>query len=75
MTLIITIKRNRNRQNRNYCKLRMNTNKLSLIIRLQLLKKNPLKRLGAGERDANEVKGEKFFEVNHFYLNITVLPK
>ncbi|XP_026199141.1 serine/threonine-protein kinase N2-like isoform X2 [Anabas testudineus] len=32
------------------------------IIRLQLLKKNPLKRLGAGERDANEVKGEKFFE-------------
>uniref|UniRef100_A0A3B4FHC3 Protein kinase domain-containing protein n=1 Tax=Pundamilia nyererei TaxID=303518 RepID=A0A3B4FHC3_9CICH len=28
----------------------------------QLLKKNPLKRLGAGERDANEVKGEKFFE-------------
>uniref|UniRef100_A0AAX7UUF3 protein kinase C n=1 Tax=Astatotilapia calliptera TaxID=8154 RepID=A0AAX7UUF3_ASTCA len=28
----------------------------------KLLKKNPLKRLGAGERDANEVKGEKFFE-------------
>lgn len=34
----------------------------------QLLKKNPLKRLGAGERDANEVKGEKFFEVNHCIL-------
>uniref|UniRef100_A0A8C9XAN6 Uncharacterized protein n=1 Tax=Sander lucioperca TaxID=283035 RepID=A0A8C9XAN6_SANLU len=32
------------------------------IIRLQLLKKNPLKRLGAGEKDANEIKGEKFFE-------------
>ncbi|XP_033973506.1 serine/threonine-protein kinase N2-like [Trematomus bernacchii] len=28
----------------------------------KLLKRNPLKRLGAGERDANEVKGEKFFE-------------
>uniref|UniRef100_A0A7N9AU91 Serine/threonine-protein kinase N2-like n=1 Tax=Mastacembelus armatus TaxID=205130 RepID=A0A7N9AU91_9TELE len=28
----------------------------------KLLKKNPVKRLGAGERDANEVKGEKFFE-------------
>ncbi|XP_047446966.1 serine/threonine-protein kinase N2-like isoform X2 [Mugil cephalus] len=28
----------------------------------KMLKKNPLKRLGAGERDANEVKGEKFFE-------------
>uniref|UniRef100_A0A3Q2WME4 Protein kinase domain-containing protein n=1 Tax=Haplochromis burtoni TaxID=8153 RepID=A0A3Q2WME4_HAPBU len=28
----------------------------------KLLKKNPLKRLGGGERDANEVKGEKFFE-------------
>ncbi|XP_068576887.1 serine/threonine-protein kinase N2-like [Cebidichthys violaceus] len=28
----------------------------------KLLKKNPLKRLGAGERDAIEVKGEKFFE-------------
>ncbi|XP_034027097.1 serine/threonine-protein kinase N2-like isoform X2 [Thalassophryne amazonica] len=28
----------------------------------KLLKKNPLKRLGAGERDANEIKGEKFFE-------------
>lgn len=33
----------------------------------QLLKKNPLKRLGAGERDANEVKGEKFFEVSDPY--------
>ena len=32
---------------------------------LQLLKENPLKRLGAGERDANEVKGDRFFEVNH----------
>ncbi|KAM9744660.1 serine/threonine-protein kinase N2-like isoform 2-T2 [Menidia menidia] len=29
----------------------------------KLLKKNPVKRLGAGERDANEVKGEKFFEI------------
>ncbi|XP_031161899.1 serine/threonine-protein kinase N2-like [Sander lucioperca] len=28
----------------------------------KLLKKNPLKRLGAGEKDANEIKGEKFFE-------------
>ncbi|XP_056130930.1 serine/threonine-protein kinase N2-like [Lampris incognitus] len=28
----------------------------------KLLKKNPLKRLGAGERDANDVKGEKFFQ-------------
>ncbi|KAM3868401.1 serine/threonine-protein kinase N2-like [Diretmus argenteus] len=28
----------------------------------KLLKKNPVKRLGAGERDANQVKGEKFFE-------------
>uniref|UniRef100_A0A674NAE8 Protein kinase N3 n=1 Tax=Takifugu rubripes TaxID=31033 RepID=A0A674NAE8_TAKRU len=28
----------------------------------KLLKKNPLKRLGAGERDANEVKGDQFFE-------------
>ncbi|XP_054867314.1 serine/threonine-protein kinase N1-like [Amphiprion ocellaris] len=32
----------------------------------KLLKKNPLKRLGAGERDANEVKGEKFFETIDF---------
>lgn len=36
------------------------------FINLQLLKKNPLKRLGAGERDAAELKGEKFFEVNNF---------
>ncbi|XP_061528458.1 LOW QUALITY PROTEIN: serine/threonine-protein kinase N2-like [Phycodurus eques] len=28
----------------------------------KLLKKNPLKRLGGGERDANELKGETFFE-------------
>ncbi|XP_054628364.1 serine/threonine-protein kinase N2-like isoform X12 [Dunckerocampus dactyliophorus] len=28
----------------------------------KLLKKNPLKRLGAGERDANELKGEMFFQ-------------
>ncbi|KAF7660009.1 hypothetical protein LDENG_00290220 [Lucifuga dentata] len=28
----------------------------------KLLKKNPVKRLGAGERDANEVKGEKFYQ-------------
>ncbi|KAM7391077.1 hypothetical protein PAMP_021793 [Pampus punctatissimus] len=28
----------------------------------KLLKKNPVKRLGAGERDATELKGEKFFE-------------
>uniref|UniRef100_A0A3Q3ITW8 Protein kinase domain-containing protein n=1 Tax=Monopterus albus TaxID=43700 RepID=A0A3Q3ITW8_MONAL len=28
----------------------------------KLLKKNPVKRLGGGERDATEVKGEKFFE-------------
>ncbi|XP_028269225.1 serine/threonine-protein kinase N2-like isoform X2 [Parambassis ranga] len=34
----------------------------AVIIVQKLLKKNPLKRLGAGERDANEVKGEKFFQ-------------
>ncbi|XP_068506139.1 serine/threonine-protein kinase N2 isoform X2 [Syngnathus scovelli] len=28
----------------------------------KLLKRNPLKRLGSGERDANELKGETFFE-------------
>ncbi|XP_062310609.1 serine/threonine-protein kinase N2-like isoform X1 [Osmerus eperlanus] len=28
----------------------------------KLLKKNPLKRLGGGEEDATEVKGEKFFK-------------
>lgn len=36
------------------------------IVPLQLLKRNPIKRLGAGERDANELKGEKFYEVIHF---------
>lgn len=36
---------------------------LSAMVTLQkLLKRNPLKRLGSGERDANEIKGEKFFE-------------
>ncbi|XP_015229087.1 PREDICTED: serine/threonine-protein kinase N2-like isoform X1 [Cyprinodon variegatus] len=34
----------------------------AVSIMQKLLKKNPLKRLGAGERDANEVKGDKFFE-------------
>uniref|UniRef100_A0A1A7WA14 protein kinase C n=1 Tax=Iconisemion striatum TaxID=60296 RepID=A0A1A7WA14_9TELE len=34
----------------------------AVSIMQKLLKKNPLKRLGAGERDANEVKGEKFFQ-------------
>ncbi|XP_061586635.1 serine/threonine-protein kinase N2-like [Cololabis saira] len=34
----------------------------AVIIIQKLLKKNPEKRLGAGERDANEVKGEKFYE-------------
>lgn len=34
----------------------------------QLLRKNPAKRLGAGERDANEVKGEEFFQVNLCFL-------
>ncbi|XP_034548579.1 serine/threonine-protein kinase N2-like [Notolabrus celidotus] len=29
----------------------------------KLLKKNPLKRLGAGERDANEVKGDSYYEI------------
>lgn len=38
------------------------------MVHLQLLKKNPLKRLGAGERDANEVKGDKFFEVSHCHI-------
>ncbi|XP_076007171.1 serine/threonine-protein kinase N2-like [Genypterus blacodes] len=28
----------------------------------KLLKRNPVKRLGGGERDANELKGEKFYE-------------
>nr|XP_057926190.1 serine/threonine-protein kinase N1-like [Doryrhamphus excisus] len=28
----------------------------------KLLKKNPLKRLGAGERDASELKGEEYFQ-------------
>ncbi|XP_061672306.1 serine/threonine-protein kinase N2-like [Syngnathoides biaculeatus] len=28
----------------------------------KLLKKNPMKRLGGGQRDANELKGETFFE-------------
>ncbi|XP_053276702.1 serine/threonine-protein kinase N2 [Pleuronectes platessa] len=36
--------------------------KVSSHEQLNLLKRNPLKRLGAGERDANELKGEKFFE-------------
>lgn len=36
---------------------------LTAVVTLQkLLKRNPLKRLGSGERDANEIKGEKFFE-------------
>lgn len=34
----------------------------SVSIIQKLLKKNPLKRLGGGEEDANEVKGEKFFK-------------
>ncbi|XP_029017132.3 serine/threonine-protein kinase N2-like isoform X2 [Betta splendens] len=34
----------------------------AICIIQKLLKKNPLKRLGSGEKDANEVKGEKFFE-------------
>ncbi|KAM9858650.1 serine/threonine-protein kinase N2-like [Aulostomus maculatus] len=34
----------------------------AIAIIQKLLKKNPLKRLGAGERDANELKGEKFYE-------------
>ncbi|KAM4615816.1 serine/threonine-protein kinase N2-like [Polymixia lowei] len=34
----------------------------AIAIIQKLLKKNPVKRLGAGERDANEVKGEIFFE-------------
>uniref|UniRef100_A0A3Q2ZNH1 Serine/threonine-protein kinase N2 n=1 Tax=Kryptolebias marmoratus TaxID=37003 RepID=A0A3Q2ZNH1_KRYMA len=34
----------------------------AVSIMQKLLKRNPLKRLGAGERDANEVKGEKFYE-------------
>lgn len=42
-------------------------NQSNISVCLQLLKKNPLKRLGAGERDANEVKGEKFFEVSNQY--------
>ncbi|XP_043967481.1 serine/threonine-protein kinase N2-like [Gambusia affinis] len=34
----------------------------AVSIMQKLLKKNPLKRLGGGERDANEVKGDQFFE-------------
>lgn len=34
----------------------------SVSILQKLLKRNPLKRLGSGERDANEIKGETFFE-------------
>uniref|UniRef100_A0A1A8DV87 protein kinase C n=1 Tax=Nothobranchius kadleci TaxID=1051664 RepID=A0A1A8DV87_NOTKA len=34
----------------------------AVSIMQKLLKKNPLKRLGAGERDAKEVKGETFFQ-------------
>uniref|UniRef100_A0A4W5NA29 protein kinase C n=1 Tax=Hucho hucho TaxID=62062 RepID=A0A4W5NA29_9TELE len=34
----------------------------SISIIQKLLKRNPEKRLGAGEGDANEVKGEKFFK-------------
>ncbi|XP_061881139.1 serine/threonine-protein kinase N1-like isoform X5 [Entelurus aequoreus] len=34
----------------------------AVAIMQKLLKKNPLKRLGAGERDANELKGETFFQ-------------
>ncbi|XP_037535939.1 serine/threonine-protein kinase N2-like [Nematolebias whitei] len=34
----------------------------AVSIMQKLLKRNPLKRLGAGEKDANEVKGEKFYE-------------
>lgn len=42
-----------------------NTNEVQMC--LQLLKKNPLKRLGAGEKDANEVKGDQFFQVKSFH--------
>lgn len=34
----------------------------AVAILQKLLKRNPLKRLGSGERDANEIKGQKFFE-------------
>ncbi|KAM4576051.1 serine/threonine-protein kinase N2-like isoform 2-T4 [Odontesthes bonariensis] len=34
----------------------------AVSIMQKLLKRNPVKRLGAGERDANELKGEKFYE-------------
>lgn len=33
------------------------------IFSLQLLQKNPEKRLGAGDQDANEVKKHRFFQV------------
>ena len=51
-------------RSRNQAALLMSVN----YVILQLLKRNPVKRLGAGERDANEVKGEKFFEVNQSSL-------
>ncbi|XP_020562014.1 serine/threonine-protein kinase N2 isoform X2 [Oryzias latipes] len=35
----------------------------AVSIMQKLLRKNPAKRLGAGERDANEVKGEEFFQL------------
>ncbi|XP_053726673.1 serine/threonine-protein kinase N2-like isoform X1 [Synchiropus splendidus] len=34
----------------------------AVIILQKLLKRNPLKRLGAGEQDADELKGEKFYQ-------------
>lgn len=46
---------------------RTTTDNNEVQICLQLLRKNPLKRLGAGEKDANEVKGDQFFQVKRFH--------
>jgi len=36
------------------------------LVAFQLLKKNPVKRLGGGERDAEDVKEDSFYKV-HLY--------
>lgn len=45
----------------------------AVFVSVQFLKKNPLKRLGAGEKDANEVKEDKFFEVKNDTF-VTLVP-
>ena len=38
---------------------------------LQLMRKNPEKRLGSSERDAEDVKKQAFFRVGHSYFHLT----